>query len=190
MRKILLILLATLLASCSSTPKIENSSTAKYTTQILEPTGGTVEKPTDWFYQERHRSPDSLAWVISKEDPSKGYETGLSIQFMLGLEKHTGKKPKEFVLKTISERSKSAIVLSQCEPQVVGIFTRICLETEETRPFKGAPIKFHVKYAFFWGNSTDMVGITMAGAPVEKWADNIEIFDHMSAIELIDPSRF
>ena len=51
-----------------------------YLLQILEPSGGKIARPKDWFYAEQHHGP-VYSWTISREDTKKGpYETGFRIQ--------------------------------------------------------------------------------------------------------------
>ena len=48
--------------------------------QVLEPTGGKILRPEDWYYAERHRD-TSYVWTLSKEDPSRrAYTTGVALQ--------------------------------------------------------------------------------------------------------------
>ncbi len=162
-----------------------------FTLQILEPTGGKIQKPNGWFYKERHRSASSLYWVISKEDPSQGYETGLAIQFMIGIKDHTGLTPEEFTKKNIDVIAKSAKQASLCKSENVGFFNRQCLEIEEEKKNKdGIITTYHVLYSFFWNNEMDMTGVTIAGTPSEQWPKYKDIFNKMSEIELIDLERF
>jgi hypothetical protein len=47
--------------------------------QVLEPTGGKVQRPVTWFYKEAH-SDRKWVWIIAKEDPGVGpYKTGINI---------------------------------------------------------------------------------------------------------------
>jgi len=190
MRNIFVILLTTILISCTSTAEKINSSKTVFVKQILEPTGGEVQKPKGWFYAERHRAANSLNWIISKGDPNGGYETGLSIQFMMGVEQGTGLTPEEFVKTNIKQIVKSSVVLDYCDKNIVGDFTRSCLTITQVQMRKGAPVNFTVLYSFLWNNEKDSVGITVAGSPSNEWHKYSNIFNKMTEIKLIDFSRF
>jgi hypothetical protein len=60
--------------------------------QVLEPTGGEILRPRDWFYAEGHRGPTYM-WTISREDTAGGrpYTTGVRIQLLTGVRNGTGK---------------------------------------------------------------------------------------------------
>src|SRR5579862_1620198 len=69
-----------------------------FVNQVLEPTGGHMFRPKDWFYKEDHH--DSVfTWIISQEDTSKGgdYVTGVRIQAYIGVQKTQGKPAKDFI---------------------------------------------------------------------------------------------
>jgi hypothetical protein len=158
---------------------------SEFVTQVLEPTGGTILRPTNWFYAEKHQGP-SYVWTLSREDPfaSKPYETGLSIQTFNGMKAHLGKTAEQFMLDIRDLRAKAASkVISSCEPKDQGIFTRVCLETEE----RG----FHVRYSFFWGSHDEDVGVLVtAGAPLKLWDTYAPTFNKMAEFQLIDLKRF
>lgn len=158
-------------------PKIE------WATQILEPTGGSIQKPKEWFYTESHRSP-SYTWILSKEDASKGpYTTGVRIQTLIGVKQGTKKSPKDFVLEFLASKKEGAsVVVKTCPPLEQALFTRVCLETEEG--------PYHILYSCFWGNNIDVVVISIAGTKKELWSEYSEIFNSMSSFELIDMKRF
>jgi hypothetical protein len=151
--------------------------------QILEPTGGKIVRPKDWFYAERHGGP-SYTWIISKEDVEKGpYDTGVRIQTIVGVEKGTGKTPKQFVMDFIAKKKKVAKqIYDECEPKDQGLFTRVCLQTEEG--------PYRILYSAFWANGSDIVVVLTAGTKTEEWGKYSEIFDQMSNFELIDMKRF
>lgn len=151
--------------------------------QVLEPTGGRIIRPADWYYTESHRGP-SYTWILSKEDASKvPYDTGVRIQTLVGVEKGTGKSPKEFVL-DFYEHKKNAVqkIYKKCNPQDQGLFTRICLEVDEG--------DYHILYSLFWGNRIDIVTISIAGTRRENWVNYESTFNQMSSFELIDMNRF
>ena len=156
----------------------------KFVTQILEPTGGKILRPKDWFYVESHQGP-SYVWTISREDSKKGgYTTGVRIQTLVGVKEGTGKSGKDFLLDFVSAKKKQADkVIKNCEETEQGLFRRICLETEE-----GAD---HISYSLFWGtDNLDVVVISVAGTTKELWGEYAGTFEKMSAFELIDMKRF
>ena len=74
-------------------------------------------------------------------------------------------------------------VLKTCEEKPEGLFTRICLETEEGPN--------HILYSLFWMTSgTDIAVVTIAGTSKELWETYAPTFDKMGAFELIDMKRF
>ncbi len=154
-------------------------------TQILEPTGGKILRPKDWFYAEAHHGPVYM-WTLSREDPSSGepYTTGVRIQVFVGVEKGTGKSAKQFLLDFAAARTKAATkVLKSCKEQDQGLFTRMCLEVEEGR--------YHVLYSLFWGSQgMDMAVMSSAGTTIDLWETYASTFDRMSAFEIIDMKRF
>ena len=156
---------------------------AGFVRQVLEPTGGKIVRPKDWFYAEKHGSA-SYTWIFSKEDTSKGpYDTGVRIQTLVDVEEGTGQSPKTFVLHFLAEKKRTAQkILDECEPQDQGLFTRVCLETEEG--------PYHIAYSLFWGNDLDVVVVTIAGAKKAEWPLYAETFDRMNHFELIDMKRF
>ena len=161
----------------------ENSIPDGFVLQVLEPTGGKIIRPKDWFYAERHGGP-SYTWIFSKENIEQGsYDTGMRIQTIVGVEKGTGKSPKKFVLDFIAEKKKEAKrIFDECYPKDQGLFTRVCLETEEG--------KYRILYSAFWGNGSDIVVISIAGTKTEEWDSYTDIFNRMSEFELIDMKRF
>lgn len=190
MRNILFILLTIFIVSCASTNGKAEIQPTVFVKQALEPTGGEVEKPKDWFYAERHRATNSLNWIISKEDPIGAYETGLSIQFMIGVKDGTGLTPQEFIKTNMRQIVKSSVVIDYCGNSIVGDFTRSCLKVSQTQMREGVPVDYIVLYSFFWDNNKDLVGITVAGTPTKEWHKYSSVFDRMANIKIIDPSRF
>lgn len=153
--------------------------------QILEPTGGKILRPKCWFYTEGHRGPTYM-WTISREDTSgnRSYTTGVRIQTFTGVKDGTGKTAKEFILDFAEAKKKEAgKVLKTCEAADQGLFTRMCLETEEG--------PYHILYSLFWGsNNLDVAVITISGTAKELWEIYAPAFDKMSELELIDMKRF
>lgn len=150
----------------------------EFVTQVLEPTGGEIVRPKDWFYAEGHHG-KTLMWTISAEDSSKGrYVTGVRIQMFAGVKEATGKSPKEFILDFVKGKKDSAKVLEECDETDQGLFTRICLEVEEG--------DFHVLYSLFWGNEIDMAAVSISGTKKELWSKHSTTFNKMSKFKLID----
>jgi hypothetical protein len=112
------------------------------------------------------------------------YTTGVRIQTFVGVKKGTGKSGKEFVLSFLSQKEKEADnVVKRCSETNQGLFTRICMETEEGR--------FHILYSLVWGTKDlDVVVVSISGTAKELWETYAPTFTKMSAFELIDMKRF
>jgi hypothetical protein len=190
MKNIFIILLSVFMVSCASTEIKTKIQPVEFVKQILEPTGGEVSKPKSWFYAERHKAANSLNWIISKEDPQNGYETGLSIQFMMGINKGTGLMPEEYVQGYIEHILKTSTLIKRCDTSKVGDFIRSCMEVTQVQMRDGIPINFTILYSFLWDNKKDSVGLTVAGSPTAEWPKYSNTFNQMTEIKLIDPSRF
>jgi len=154
--------------------------------QVLEPTGGKIPRPKDWFYVEAHRG-QVYDWMLTREDTDGGrkpYTTGVRIQTFIGIKEGTGKTAKQFILDFVDAKKKEPIkVIKSCEETDQGLFTRICLETEEG--------EHHILYSLFWGSSgMDVAVVSIAGTTKELWETYAHTFDKMSAFELIDMKRF
>lgn len=166
-------------------PTFAETTSTEYIEQILEPTGGKIPRPKDWFYDERHRG-SVYDWVISREDTSGGkpYSTGVRIQLFAKLKKGTGKTAKQFILDFVAAKKKQADkVINTCKEENQGLFTRICLETEEG--------PHHIIYSLFWGSSDlDIAVVSIAGTTKELWGTYAPTFDKMNSFELIDMKRF
>ncbi len=157
----------------------------EFVTQVLEPTGGTILRPKDWFYVEGHRGPTYM-WTLSREERSVGgpYTTGVRIQAFTGVLGGTGKTPERFIHDfAAARRGQAERVISTREPQDQGLFTRIGLETEEG--------PHHILYSLFWGsNGLDIAVVSIAGTTKELWEVYAPVFDRMASFDLIDMSRF
>ena len=156
----------------------------EFVMQVLEPTGGKVRRPKDWFYTESHSAP-SYTWILSREDATQNpYTTGVRIQTIVGVKNGTGKNGKQFILDFVEAKKKEASkIIKSCAAEDQGLFTRICLETEEG--------PYHILYSLHWGNNDfDVIVTTIAGTTKELWDTYSPTFDKMSAIELIDMKRF
>lgn len=162
-------------------------STVEFIKQDLNPTGGYVFMPKGWYFVERHRSIKSLNWVVSKENPKNGYETGQSIQFMLGIKDGTKMSPKEFIQKIIIQIKKTSHVLSEeCSESNQGEFERICLRTKEIKNRNNFPVEYIVQNSLFWNDDMDAVAIIVSGSPVADWDKYSKYLDRMNEIVLID----
>lgn len=178
--KILVALAALFLGS----PVHAESAPTGFVTQILEPTGGKIARPKDWFYAESHKGP-VYTWTLSREDSrnNKPYVTGVRIQTFMGVKQGTGQSPEQFIRNFITSRSASAKVLKTCEAEKQSLFMRTCLETEEG--------PYHILYSLFWGQGDlDLAVVSVAGTTKELWGSYAPVFEKMSAFELIDMQRF
>lgn len=158
----------------------------EFVTQILEPTGGKISRPKEWFYQEGHSGP-VYRWTLTKEDTEGGkkpYITGVRIQTFVRVKDGTGKSPKQFILDFVASKEKEKVkVLKTCEAKEQSLFTRMCLETEEG--------PYHILYSLFWGTKDlDLAVVTVAGTTRELWETYAPVFNKMSEFELIDMKRF
>lgn len=166
-------------------PVLAEPAPSTFVTQILEPTGGQIVRPKDWYYAERHRGP-VYDWVISREDTKGGgpYTTGVRIQTFTGVKGGTGKSAKEFIFGFIEGKKKEATkVIDTCKPKEQYLFTRVCLETEEG--------PYHILYSLFWGTKDlDVAVVSIAGTTKELWDTYEPTFTRMGEFELIDMKRF
>lgn len=156
----------------------------EFVTQLLEPTGGKILRPKEWFYSESHNE-SSYTWTLSREDSTKGrYTTGVRIQTIVGVKKGTGKSPKKFISDYVAAKKKEADkIVESCAETDQGLFRRVCLETEEG--------PYRILYAFFWGNNNvDIVVVSISGTKKELWDTYRPTFDKMGTFELIDMKRF
>lgn len=155
----------------------------EFVSQVLEPTGGKMLRPKDWFYVGSQNG-GSFTWTISREDASKApYTTGVRIQMITGVKEGTGKSPKKFVLDYVAAKKKEASkVVNACGETNQGMFTRVCLETEEG--------PHHILYAFFWSNKLDWVVVSISGTRKDLWDTYDPTFRKMGRFEPIDLDRF
>lgn len=160
------------------------SAPTEFVTQILEPTGGKIQKPKDWFYAEQHQGP-RYAWTLSKENTADNapYTTGVRIQMFLGVQKGTGKTPERFLRDFAERRAAAGNVVKTCSASDQGLFTRLCLEVEEG--------DFHVLYSMFWlTDGGDLAVVSSAGTTKALWTTYAPTFEKMSDFEIIDMRRF
>lgn len=160
------------------------ASATEYVTQILEPTGGRIERPKNWFYAESHQG-SVYAWTLSREDTkgNRPYTTGVRIQTLVGVQAGTGKTAKQFILDFVASKKSEAKVIKTCSETDQGLFTRVCLETEEG--------PYHILYSLFWGsNGMDVAVVSISGTTKDLWKVYAPTFDKMSRFELIDMKRF
>jgi hypothetical protein len=170
---------------CTALAQTNTPTPTNFVLQVLEPTGGKIYRPKDWFYSEGHHG-SAYVWTISREDMTGGkpYITGVRIQTFVGVKDSTGKTAKQFVLDFVEKKKKEAPkVLKSCSENNQGMFTRVCIETEEG--------PYHILYSLFWGNDNlDIVVISIAGTTKELWTTYSPVFDKMGGFELIDMKRF
>ena len=160
------------------------SAEVEFIEQILEPTGGKIQRPKEWYYSESHND-QTFRWTFSKESTAEGkpYETGVRIQTFLGVKARTGKTAEQFVKDFASTKERSVNVINRCGETDQGLFKRICLETEENN--------YRILYSLFWGsNGLDVVVVSIAGTNKDQWEIYAPIFQRMSHVELIDMTRF
>lgn len=169
-------------------PPAEQSASDEdgFIVQILEPTGGKIDRPQDWFFAEAHRR-SVYSWIISVEDAGGGkpYETGVKIQVFVGVEKAAGKTAERFLLDFLESKKNEAgvVVLDRCEASESGLFKRVCLETEEGND--------HILYSLFWGTGgLDVAVVVIAGTTKDQWETYVPMFRRMEEFELIDMKRF
>jgi hypothetical protein len=163
-------------------PSIFENVPEGFTLQILEPTGGKILKPKDWFYTHSQQGP-SLTWILSKEDATVGrYDTGVRIQAVVGIKKKTGVGAEESLRKyLLSKREGAKKMFHECEPKDQGLFTNMCIHVEEG--------PYRIFYSIFWGNDVDIAIIMTGGTKLEDWEKYEKIFEKMSRFELIDMSK-
>jgi hypothetical protein len=160
------------------------SEPTDFVTQILEPTGGKILRPRNWFYSEGHRGP-TLMWTISREDSRNGapYITGVRIQVFRGLKAGAGKTAEQFIRDFSATKSSQSKVIETFPEVDQGLFRRIGIQTEE-----GAN---RIIYSLFWGkNDLDIAAISIAGTSKELWDVYSSTFQAMGEFEIIDMARF
>ena len=163
------------------------SPPTEYVTQVLEPMGGKIEKPKDWFYTERHDGP-KYEWTLTREDTADGrkpYTTGVRIQIFTGVKEGAGKSAQQFIQDFVAEKKKAegVKVIKSCGTDDQGLFMRTCLEVEEG--------PYRVLYSLFWGSENlDLAVVMIAGTRKELWEIYSPAFSKMRAFELIDMKRF
>ncbi len=162
----------------------------EFVTQVLEPLGGKIQKPKDWFYRERHGGP-SYIWILSKEDVDLGpYVTGVKIQFIGGIKEGTGESPEQFMRDFMAQKKSQVQVLSECKAQAQDFFIRACIQTIEPAPVLGDDINFRIQYSIYWNNDMDMALLMIQGTREDLWNEHLATFNTMQDFEMIDMSRF
>ena len=161
-----------------------------YVLQVLEPIGGKIARPAGWFYAEKE-TPSGFVWTISREDPATGpYRTGMRIQLLTRVAERMQQTPESLVRAYIADKKLQGKVLGGCEEARLDLFTRICLETEETITTNSVAATYHVLYSGFWSEALDMAVVATFGAPADQWPRVESIAATMSEFELLDPNRF
>jgi hypothetical protein len=162
----------------------DSGASTEFVTQLLEPMGGKILRPKDWFYSEGHRGPTFL-WTLSREDTSnhRGYVTGMRIQMFLNIKDGAGKTQRQFAMDNAAAiQKKASRIITSWPEQQQDLFSRIGFEAEEG--------PYHIVYSFFWGNNMDMAVVTTAGTTRELWNTYTSTFEKMSDFELIDMKCF
>ncbi len=157
----------------------------EFTVQPLEPTGGKLYCPNDWFLKQSRRGGDFI-WTVSREEPAadRPYTTGVRIQVYNSLQKDTGKSPKQHMLDFIAKEKKEASkVLDVCPEEQQGLFTRTCIQVEE------GPSR--VMYSLYWSaNGGDVGMIVSFGTNKDLWDVYAPAFSKIGKFELLDINRF
>ncbi len=157
-----------------------------YLRQALEPTGGEIARPIDWFFRS-DETPSGWLWTLSKEDPSKGpYLTGQRIQLMVGVEASSGLTRAAFARQYLDERRKGARVVRDCPVTDQGEFHRRCLEVVQTIDTGKGPRSFRILYSMMWGKRMDLVVSSTFGAPEETWKEAARIAGPMTEFRLLN----
>ncbi len=170
----------------TDTPQIQT----EFVVQLLEPFGGRISMPKDWYFRERHGTTSSI-WILSKENPDEHpYVTGVKLQYIWGVEKGTGKTPENFIREFIDQKKQTVKVLNECAAKEQSFFTGVCLETLEPAIEHGRDENYHILYSLFWGNDLDWVIVMVKGTFEELWEQNVPIFQVMKDFEIIDMARF
>ena len=91
-----------------ATSAFADEQPTEFVTQVLEPTGGNIVRPKEWFYTEHHHGP-VFVWTISREATSgnQPYTTGVRIQTFMHVKEAPARRPKNFcALSQLNERNK------------------------------------------------------------------------------------
>jgi hypothetical protein len=181
----LLLLLGLVPVAAAATPILVPPG---YVRQQLEPTGGEIARPIDWYFHTR-QTPSGWIWTMSKEDARSGgaYLTGQRIQLMVGVEGSSGLTRAGFVDRYLADRRRGNRVLMECPATDMGEFHRRCLEVVETGEVDGEPRSFRVMYSLMWGKQLDMVVSSTFGAPAETWRADALRSEPMTGFRLLGP---
>ena len=178
--------LTAIILAASVSVSAGNAPPTEFVTQILEPIGGKISRPKNWFYHEGHHGP-VYDWMLTREDTDSGkkpYTTGVRIQTFIGVKEGSGKTAQQFILDFLASKKKEGVrVINTCAPQEQHLFMRVCLETEEG--------PHHILYSLFWGtDDLDVAVVVIAGTTKELWGTYASTFSRMGGFELIDMKRF
>lgn len=158
-----------------------------YVRQQLEPTGGEIAKPIDWYFHTQE-TPSGWIWTVSKEDPREGaYLTGQRIQLMVGVEATSGLTRAGFVDQYLADRRRDNQVLSQCPATDLGEFHGRCVEVVQKGEVDGETRSFRIMYSVMWGKELDMVVTSIFGAPVDTWRADARRSEPMTGFQLLGP---
>ena len=157
-----------------------------YLRQALEPTGGEIARPIDWFFRS-DETPSGWLWTLSKEDPAQGpYLTGQRIQLLVGVEASSGLTRAAFARQYLDDRRKGARVVRECPATDQGEFYRRCLEVVQTVDSGKGPRAFRILYSMMWGKRMDLVVSSTFGAPEETWKEASRLAGPMTEFRLIN----
>jgi len=185
MKAIILALLPTIFLWSGDDPLVKVPK--GYVLQKLDATDGLIARPSDWFYGN-HGTASGWVWTISKEDPKKGaFETGFTIQMIIGLESKTKQSRQEFCTNFINSKRKSLKVFKECPVIDMGTFMRQCIEVLEIIPESASKKEFHVLYSVMWMKNMDIAAVTTFGASDADWESIVPITQVMSEFRLIGP---
>lgn len=171
-------------------PDLSLPLNVEYKIQSLEPLGGKIKMPTNWFYNEYHKD-SSFVWILSEEDSKITPRiTSVSIQVMTGFEKEPGNCARKFLTNFMNKRKNEVEFIDIIEPVNIGMFTSFGFESIEPATHLGQGKEYRVRTSLFWGNGMDMAVVMVSGTLKENWEKYSDCFDEMSQIEMIDMSRF
>jgi len=178
------LLAAAVSAFAADQPQPAPGAPREFVDQALEPTGGKIKRPKDWFFTADHGR-TSYAWILSREDAAKDhYTTGMRVQEMVSVHAATGQTPREFAAEFIAARKKAAAkIVKSSDEEKRGAFTRVRFETEEG--------KAHIAYTVYWGDEhLDVVAVVTAGTDKELWATYAPVFETMGDFQLLDIRKY
>ena len=151
----------------------------EFVTQTLEPLGGKMLRPRDWFYSENHGAARRM-WAMSREDPRGGrYVTGVSVQLLSDREAVTGQTAERFIRGYAEHlKSRASRVVENFDEVETGPFRRIGVGVEEGEN--------RLRYSLYWlAGGGDLAVVVTAGTRATLWDVYEPIFDVMGDFDLI-----